>query len=103
MTARVWHGFTLPSNAGKHAEYLQNELLRTYRGLSGNRGALLLARSQVGCAEFLGISLRDSAHVLKAFVGSNDITQAVYFPEDRSYLQFAEPKVTHTRRRTKSA
>ncbi len=44
MIARVWHGYTLPSSEARHAEYLQNELLRTYRGLSGSG-----AESKLSC------------------------------------------------------
>ncbi len=95
MIARVWHGFTLPSNAGKHAEHLQNELLRTYRGLSGNRGALLLARSQVGCAEFLVVSLWESAACLEALTGSPDIEKPIAQVEAHPDLLNPAPLVKH--------
>jgi hypothetical protein len=57
VIARVWHGFTLSSNAGKHAAYLEKELLPAYLGLPGNHGTLLVARSETGCTEFLVTSL----------------------------------------------
>ncbi len=95
MIARVWQGFTLPSNAGKHAEHLQNELLRTYRGLSGNRGALLLARSQVGCAEFLVISLWESAASLEAFTGGPDIEKPIASAETHPDLLNPAPMMKH--------
>ncbi len=95
MIARVWHGFTVPSNAGKHAEYLQNELLGTYRGLSGNRGALLLGRSQVGCAEFLVISLWESAASLEALTGGPEVEKAIAPAEAHPDLLNPAPMVKH--------
>ncbi len=95
MIARVWHGFTLPSNAGKHAEYLQNELLRTYRGLPGNRGVLVLARSQVGCAEFLVVSLWESAASLEALTGGLDIEKPIAHVEAHPDLLNPAPLVKH--------
>jgi hypothetical protein len=58
MIARVWHGFAPIPNAGRHVAYLQRELLPRYLGAPGNRGALLLARSEIDCAEFLVVSIR---------------------------------------------
>ena len=56
MIARVWHGFAPTPNASRHVAYLQRKLLPRYLGMPGNRGALLLARSQIDCAEILVVS-----------------------------------------------
>ncbi len=95
MIARVWHGFTLPSNAIKHAAYLQKELMPTYLRLPGNRGALLLGRSQVGCAEFLVVSLWESAASLEALTGGPDIEKPIAPAEAHPDLLNSAPLVKH--------
>ena len=53
MIARVWQGCAPTSNASRHAANLRQKLLHTHLGLPGDRGALLLARNQIGGAAFL--------------------------------------------------
>ncbi len=91
----MWHGITREANAAEYLRHVEMRGIPAIRRSAGNRGAFALYRVSNGVAEFLVISLWESMDAVRAFVGSDDITRAVYFPEDRSYLQFPEPKVTH--------
>jgi heme-degrading monooxygenase HmoA len=95
MVARAWHGFAPTSNANRHAAYLRQKLLPTYLGLPGNRGALLLARSQIECAEFLVVSLWDSVESLETLTGSQEIEEAISPLEAHPDLLNSTPIVKH--------
>jgi heme-degrading monooxygenase HmoA len=93
--ARVWHGITREADAERYLEHVQTKGIPAYRAIEGNRGAFALRRVSNGVAEFLVISLWESTTAIQRFVGNDDINNAVYYPEDRQYLGFPEPKVTH--------
>jgi heme-degrading monooxygenase HmoA len=95
VIARVWHGFAPTSNASKHVAYLQEKLLPTYVALPGNRGALLLARSQMGCAEFLVVSMWESVASLEALIGGPEFEEVIEQLETHPDLLSPTPMVKH--------
>jgi hypothetical protein len=95
MIARVWHGFAPTPNASRHVAYLQRELLPRYLGVPGNRGALLLARSEIDCAEFLVVSMWESVASLEDLTGGPAIEEAIVPLEAHPDLFNSSPIVKH--------
>lgn len=93
--ARVWHGITREADAQRYLQHIETKGLRAYCAIEGNLGAFALSRVSNGVAEFLVISLWDSIAAIQRFVGGEDISKAIYYPEDRQLLGFPEPKVVH--------
>jgi heme-degrading monooxygenase HmoA len=88
-------GFAPTSNDSRHAAYLQQKLLPTYLALPGNRGALLLARSQIDSAEFLVVSLWESVESLETLTGGQEIEEAISPLEAHPDLINSTPIVKH--------
>jgi heme-degrading monooxygenase HmoA len=93
--ARVWHGITSEKCALEYLEHIKAKGIPAYRATSGNTGAMVLYRIKTGVAEFYVISFWQSLAAIQRFVGCEDISEAVYYPEDHLYLQFLEPRVNH--------
>ncbi len=93
--ARVWHGITREADAERYLHHIHTKGIPAYRAVEGNRGAFALSRVANGVAEYLVISFWDSITAIQRYVGDEDITKAVYYPEDHQYLGFPEQKVTH--------
>lgn len=69
MIARVWQGVAPEAQAGKHAAYVQQEVVPSYLKVQGNRGALMLTRVHNRRVEFLVLSLWESLDALKTLTG----------------------------------
>ena len=82
------------AKADDYLVYLQRTGLKEYAATEGNRGVLALRRLDGGQAEFLLITLWESWDAIRRFAG-DDVTRAVYYPEDDDYLLVREPHVTH--------
>jgi hypothetical protein len=93
--ARVWHGITRESDAQAFLLHIEKTRITAYRASTGNCGALCFRRISNGVAEFLVISFWNSLQAVKIFVGSDDLTSAIYHPDDLTFLQFPEPRVAH--------
>jgi heme-degrading monooxygenase HmoA len=94
MIARLWHGRTKAATAGEYFEYLRRTGLDEYTKTEGNRGVYVLRRIEGDRADFLLISLWESLEAIRRFAGP-DVDKAVYYPEDRDFLEAMEPNVTH--------
>ena len=94
MVARTWRGATRAEDAEQYLEYLHQSGLAAFRETPGNRGAAVLRRVMDGRAEFVVVSLWDSAEVIRRFAG-DDIGQAVFFPDDDRYLVERDRHVEH--------
>jgi len=92
--ARLWHGSTRVADRQAYLAYLQRSGLQAYRETSGHRGSFVLVREADGLAEFLLISLWQDEAAIRRFAG-NDITRAVFFPDDDRYLTDRDLRVTH--------
>lgn len=94
MIARVWRGVTSQEDRDDYFEYLSRTGVKDYRAIPGNRGVLVLRRTNDARAEFLLISLWESFDAIKRFAGA-DVDKAVYYAEDERFLREREPKVAH--------
>jgi len=94
MIARLWHGRTQAARADEYFEYLRRTGLEEYSKTEGNRGVYVLRRIEGDRADFILVSLWDSLDAIRRFSGP-DIEKAVYYPEDRDFLEELEPNVRH--------
>lgn len=84
MIARIWHGYTTPSNADAYEATLKPELLPGINKVPGYRGSFVLRRPMNGEVEFLTVMIWDSIDAIRAVAG--DHYEAAIIPENR--LQF---------------
>ena len=96
MIARVWHGKVRADRAEAYARYLSDSDrgVADYARTPGNRGFVLLRRSEGEFVRFELISFWDSREAIAAYAGS-DIEKAQYFPFDLECLVDPEPSVAH--------
>lgn len=94
VIARIWRGLTRAEQADEYLDYLRLTGLKEYAETPGNRGVMVLRRTQGERSEFVLISLWDSMDAVRAFAGPNAET-AKYYPEDVRFLLDMEPQVRH--------
>ena len=94
MIARTWIGRTKAKDAEAYAKVVLETGIVDLKATPGNRGALLLRRTDEKEAEFVLISLWDSLESIEAFAG-DDIDKARYYPEDDPFLLQKAEKVVH--------
>lgn len=94
MIARLWRGAVRPERGDAYAAYLDRTGVHDCRATPGNKGVWVLRRNLPNETEFLFISLWDSYDAIKQFAGE-DVERAHYYPEDRDFLLYLEPTVTH--------
>jgi len=94
MIARTWHGRVPAAMADAYHAYLRRTGLPDYAATPGNRGVLVLRRTEGDVTHFVLTTLWDSLEAIRAFAG-DDVTRARYYPEDDDYLLEREPSVTH--------
>lgn len=94
MIARIWRGTVRESDKDTYYAYLQKTGLKEYAETPGNRGVHTLRRLADGKCEFLLLTLWDSWDAIKNFAGV-DYEQAVYYPEDDTFLLDRGPRVEH--------
>ena len=94
MIARSWRGATSAADADAYLEYLHQTGLADFRRTEGNRGALALRSIEGNRAEFVILSLWDSEDAIRRFAGE-DISKAVFYPEDERFLIDRDNYVSH--------
>jgi heme-degrading monooxygenase HmoA len=94
MIARIWRGAVRTQDAPAYAAYVQRTGIEGYQSTPGNRGAWLLWRTEGDRAEFITVSLWESLAAIEAFAGQ-DISTAVYFPDDDQFLIERDLTVNH--------
>jgi hypothetical protein len=94
MIARIWRGATRAEDADAYVEYLRHTGFAQYQATPGNRAVLGLRRVLNGRAEFMLVTLWDSAEAIRRFAG-DDPDQAVYYPEDDRFLIDRDDQVSH--------
>ncbi len=94
MIARSWHGRVPAAKADAYYAYLLRTGLADYRATPGNRGVLVLRRTDGDETHFVLTTLWESLDSIQQFAGS-DHERARYYPEDDDYLLEREPFVTH--------
>ena len=94
MIARVWRGATAAEDGEAYARYMSSTGIDELKGSAGNEGVFMLRRLDGDRAEFVVMSLWSSEEVIHAFAG-DDISVAVFYPEDDRYLVARELTATH--------
>lgn len=96
MLARIWRGATRREDAEEYGRYIERTGLAEYRAVPGNAGAWLLWREVGDEAEFIALSFWQSEESIRGFAG-DDISRAVFYPEDERFLVRGEETVEHYR------
>lgn len=92
---RGWTGWIRPESRQAYTDYLEQTGMAEYRATPGNLGALLLFRDlSDGRCEVKTLSFWRSRADIVAFAGE-DISRAVFYPEDDQYLIGREDTVDH--------
>ncbi len=94
MIARVWTGTTRAKDAPEYLAYLEQSGVRECRSTPGNRGVFIFQQPAADGTRFMFLSLWEDEAAIRAFAG-DDITRAVYYPEDRRFLLSLELTVEH--------
>jgi heme-degrading monooxygenase HmoA len=94
VIARTWHGRVPAAKADAYEVYLQRTGLADLDATPGNRGLLLLRRTEGDVTHFLLTSFWDSVESIQRFAG-DDYARARYYDEDDDFLLEREPLVTH--------
>jgi heme-degrading monooxygenase HmoA len=94
MIVRIWRGKTKESTSDEYFDYLKKTGIKDTSSTEGNRGVYILRRVEDDTSEFLFITRWESIEAIKKFAGQ-DVTKAVYYPEDAEYLLEMEPHVEH--------
>jgi heme-degrading monooxygenase HmoA len=95
MIARSWRGWVRTEDRDAYVAYVDETGIAHYRATPGNLGAHLLTRDlDDGRTEIVTLSFWTSVDAVRAFAGE-DVSAAVYYPEDDRYLVDREATVTH--------
>jgi len=91
----MWRGWVRTEDRDVYVDYVEQTGMSEYRRTPGNRGAHMLTRDlDDGRTEIVTLSFWDSREVIAGFAG-DDISRAVFYPEDDQYLVDRETTVTH--------
>jgi heme-degrading monooxygenase HmoA len=94
MIARTWHGRVPAVKGDAYEAYLHRTGLADLAATPGNRGLLVLRRTEGDVTHFVLTSLWDSVEAIRRFAG-DDYERARYYDEDDDFLLEREPLVTH--------
>jgi heme-degrading monooxygenase HmoA len=91
----MWRGWVRTEDRDAYVGYIEDTGMAEYRRTPGNRGAHMLTRDlDGGRTEIVTLSFWDSRAAISEFAGE-DISRAVFYPEDDRYLVDRETTVTH--------
>ena len=95
MIARIWRGWVRTEDRAAYAAYIDETGIAHYRRTPGNEGAHMLLRDlDDGRTEVVTLSFWTSYDAIREFAG-DDVSAAVFYPEDDRYLVDREVTVTH--------
>jgi len=95
MIARTWRGWVSTEQAAAYVDYVTRTGLSEYRKTPGNLGSQMwTADLGDGRTEVVTVSWWSSLTDIEGFAGQ-DISAAVFYPEDDAYLVDRETTVTH--------
>jgi len=95
VIARMWRGWVATVDREAYAAYIEATGMAEYRQTAGNQGAHMLIRDLGdGRTEIVTLSFWTSREAISGFAG-DDISRAVFYPEDDRYLVDRETTVTH--------
>ena len=96
MIARIWHGWTIPSNANRYESLLKEEIFIGIhnRHMRGFKNIQLLRRDTDSEVEFITIMLFDSIDAVREFAGE-DYQAAVVPQKAREILSHFDERSQH--------
>jgi hypothetical protein len=94
MITRMWHGRTSIEKAEAYLLFLQQKGIKDYLKTPGNISVKIWRQFDNNCCHFYTITEWDELSSIIAFAG-NDISKAVYYPEDNDFLLEFEEFVRH--------
>jgi hypothetical protein len=96
MIARIWHGWTSPSNADAYETLLKNEIFIGIQGrqISGYKGIQLFRRALGDEVEFVTLMWFDGIDAVRTFAGQ-DYEVAVVPPKARTLLSRFDARSQH--------
>lgn len=95
MIARMWRGWVRTEDRDAYVAYIEATGMAEYRRTPGNEGAHMLTRDlDDGRTEIVTLSFWESRKAISGFAGE-DISRAVFYPEDDRFLVDRETTVTH--------
>ncbi|MEX5721120.1 hypothetical protein [Geodermatophilus maliterrae] len=95
MIARMWRGWVRTEDRDAYVEYIEATGMAEYRRTPGNQGAHMLTRDLGdGRTEVVTLSFWASRDAVSGFAGE-DVSRAVFYPEDDRYLVDREVTVSH--------
>jgi heme-degrading monooxygenase HmoA len=95
MIARTWRGWVRTKQTAAYVEYIARTGLAGYGKTPGNLGAQMWTTDLGhGRTEVMTVSWWSSRADIEGFAGQ-DISVAVFYPEDDQYLIGRETTVTH--------
>jgi antibiotic biosynthesis monooxygenase (ABM) superfamily enzyme len=96
MVLRMWHGWTIPSNADAYEALLKEEIFVGIgdRKIPGYRGIRLLRRAMGSEVEFVTIMTFDDIEAVRQFAGQ-DYEAAVVPPKARALLARFDQRSQH--------
>jgi heme-degrading monooxygenase HmoA len=94
MITRVWRGRTRVSGADEYGTFLKETAYPDYGGVEGNRGWLLLRRTDAESVEFMFVSFWDSMEALRRYAGAEP-NHPKYYAEDRAALLELPERADH--------
>ena len=96
MIARIWHGWTSPSNADAYESLLKSEIFIGIQGrqIVGYKGIQLFRRTVGDEVEFVTVMWFDSIDAVRSFAGE-DYEMAVVPPKARALLSRFDARSQH--------
>ena len=96
MIARLWHGYTRPSDADAYERLLREEIFRgiASRRIPGYHGIELFRRTEADAVEFVTLMRFDSLDAVRAFAG-DDYEVAVVPAAARALLLRCDERSVH--------
>jgi heme-degrading monooxygenase HmoA len=94
MIARMWHGWTQPSQADAYEKLLRDEMFPSMRRIPGFEGAYLLRRTAGEEVEFVTVTIFTTLDAVRRFAG-DDYETAVLHPQAHALLSRYDPKSVH--------
>jgi len=95
VIARIWRGTVRTGRAAEYVDYIAGTGMAEYRRTPGNQGAQMLTRDLGdGRTEVITMSWWESLDSISGFAG-DDISAAVFYPEDDEFLLDRDETVRH--------